>query len=40
MFLKNFILVKKSSTFKKYTEGGGGEVVATNGVRASLFESF
>ena len=40
MFLKNLIVVKKSSTFPKYAEGGGGEVEATNGVRASLFESF
>ena len=40
MFLKNFILVKKFSTFPKHAEGGGGEVAATNGVRASLFKSF
>ena len=40
MFLENFFLVKKSATFSKYAEGGGGEVAATYGVRASLFESF
>ena len=36
----NFILVKKMITFPKYSKGGGGEVAATYGVRASFFESF
>ena len=40
MDLLNFILVKKSVTFLKYWEGGGGEVAPTYGVRASLFETF
>ena len=38
-FFENFFLVKKSATFSKYGKGGGGEVAATYGVRASLFLS-
>ena len=33
-------MVQKSGTFSKYAEGGGGEVEATYGVRASLFDLF
>ena len=36
--LQNFFLVKKYLTFPKFPNGGGGEVAATNGVRASLFD--
>ena len=40
MFRKNFFLVKNYARSSKYEEGGGGEVVIRNGVRASLLESF